>query len=643
MENVLSGGRTARFFEKLVQSGLASDANAYDYGLRDPDLFYLDAAAQPGHTNAELEKALLAEIERVKTEPISAAELKRTLKQAEAQYVFGQDSVQSQGSELGGNAMRGDWRYGETYLENLRKVTPADVQRVANKYLVENNRTVGYFEPIVAEKTKTTTQNIPSAKLAAKPVIETVADAKTEPRLTPNTPQKSANTAIQIKANAQAKPALKVEPKRLVFDNGITVIVQENHATPAVSLSGALLSAGSVFDPQNKPGLAAFTADLLSRGTTTRSLLDIARTLEDVGASANIGAGDEYVSLGGRSLTGDFGTMLDILADQLRNPAFPQAELDKARARALAGLEDARQDTGTLAQIAFANAIYPVGHPYHEATLDERIAAIKSFTRDDLMNFYQAHYGPERLILTIVGDVNSAKAADEIKQRFGDWKKQGNLPKLDIPDTNIATATTKTSVIMVPDKTQADVLYGYAGHLKRSDPDFYRVIVLNTILGGGGLTSRLAVNVRDRLGLVYGIYAGTDASLGAGPFKVQFGSNPANVDKAIAEMQSQISLARDKGFTSKEVQDVIDYLTGSYAITLSTNAGVANQLLAAEVYGLGNDYIQKRNSYYKAITPAQVNEAARKYLQPGMGTLVIAGTYAARNDAAGNASAAGGA
>ena len=555
--------------------------------------------------------------------------------------------MQSQGSELGGNAMRGDWRYGETYLENLRRVTPADVQRVAQKYLIETNRTVGYFEPIVAAKNamaQTESKPFAGAALAAR---EKTLPASLDELLAQSDAAAQTRNLVfsepQTQANAQMKPTMKVEPKRMVLDNGITVIVQENHATPAVSLSGALLSAGSVFDPQDKPGLANFTAGLLSRGTQTRSLLDIARALEDVGASANIGGGEEYVSLGGRSLTVDFGTMLEILADQLRNPVFPAEEIEKARARALAGLEDARQDTGTLAQIAFANAIYPVGHPYHEATLDERIASIKAITRDDLMQFYQSHYGPERLILTVVGDVNSAQAIDAIKQRFGDWKKQGDLPKLDIADTDIATGATKTSVIMVPDKTQADVLYGYAGHLKRSDPDFYRVIVLNTILGGGGLTSRLAVNVRDRLGLVYGIYAGTDAGLGAGPFTVRFGSNPANVDKAIAEMQSQISLAREKGFTPKEVQDVIDYLTGSYAITLSTNAGVAGQLLAAEVYGLGNDYIQKRNDYYRAITPAMVNEAARKYLQPGKGTLVIAGTYTARNDAAANAGAAGGA
>src|SRR5690606_6897344 len=151
LESALSVGRTGRFFGSLIQSGLASTAYAYDYGLRDPDLVLLEATAQPGKTNEELEKALLAEIEKLQTTPISDAELNRVFNQAEAQYIFSQDSVQSQGRQLGENTMRGDWRYGETYLENLRRVTPADVQRVAKTYFTTENRTVGYFEPIAAD------------------------------------------------------------------------------------------------------------------------------------------------------------------------------------------------------------------------------------------------------------------------------------------------------------------------------------------------------------------------------------------------------------------------------------------------------------------------------------------------------------
>ncbi|MDF2440453.1 MAG: zinc protease, partial [Abditibacteriota bacterium] len=457
LESVLSGGRTGRFFTSLIQTGLASSADAYDYGLRDPDLAFLDATAQPGKTNEELEKGLLAELEKVKSTPISDEELQRVLKQAEAQYIYGQDSVQSQGRQLGENAMRGDWRYGENYLANLRRVTPADVQRVAQKYFVERNRTVGYFEPITADAASApartaanatgtgatgsggATVNAVAANVSATDAslvnasnstggatISTLATSTASPVAAVSTVQNSTATRAANRA-AQARTAAK--PTRVVLDNGLTVIVQENHANPTVAVSGALLSAGSIFDPADKPGLASFTASQLSRGTKARSLLDIARTLESVGASAGVRGGQEYATLSGRSLTRDFETMLDVLADQVRNPSFPVDELEKARHQTLAGIESARQSTGTLARIAFMNALYPKGHPYHSPTLDEQAAVVKNLTREDLVAFHAARYAPERLVLTIVGDVDAATAIASVQKYFGSWPRKGNLPE----------------------------------------------------------------------------------------------------------------------------------------------------------------------------------------------------------------------
>ena len=407
------------------------------------------------------------------------------------------------GSELGENAARGDWRFGATYLAHLRRVTPADVQRVASKYLVERNRTVGYFEPVIARAATTAASTsasappaVPSQLVAPRPFVRANAEVRPSP------------------ATTATVPAKKPVTTRVVLANGLTVVVQENHANPTVAVSGALTSAGGIFDPADKPGLASFTASQLSRGTTSRSFLDIARTLENVGAQVSVSGGDEYVSVGGRSLSRDFGTMMSVLADELRHPAFPADELEKARQQTLAGLEEARQDTGTLGQIAFSNALYPVGHPYHTPTLDQQTAVTKSLTREDLAAFYTAHYAPNRLILTIVGDVNTSSVLATINKQFGDWAKKLGLPAINIPDVALtagkagAANLVKPLVIMVPGKAQTDVIYGYPGHLKRTDRDFYSVIIMNTILGGGGgLSSRLAVNVRDRLGLVYGIYA----------------------------------------------------------------------------------------------------------------------------------------
>lgn len=636
LSTALSGGRTSRFFQDLVQTGLASSAGADYTGLRYPDLFGFDATAQPGHTNAELEKALLAEIEKLQTAPIASDELRRALNQAEAGYIFGNESVSAQGSSLGENAMRGDWRFGETYVANIRKVTPADVQRVAQKYFTARNRTVGDFEPIMASPSTPNTRGTGEALQGAGQARKSVAASPLPVRAGTRIASSSLAPKIGRRGHSSVRrstcpAALAVKtpkPTRVVLPNGLTVIVQENHATPTVSVSGALLSAGGVFDPPAQHGLAGFTAAQLSRGTEKRSLLDIARLLEDVGASAGVGGGDEYVSLSGHALTRNFDTILDVLSDELRHPTFPAAELEKARAQSLAGIEQARQDTGTLGSIAFTNALYPVGHPYHQPTLDEQEAFLKSLTRDDLVSFHQAHYAPDKLILTIVGDVKTQDAVGAVKRYFGDWPKKGGLAAITIPDVPMPEMIKPrpATAIFVPDKAQVDVRYGYPGQIRRSSPDFYAMNVLTTIFGSG-LSSRLMMNVRDRLGYVYGIGASDSATLGPGPFQVVFGSNPANVDKAAAEMDRQLALAASGDFTPDEVSRAISYITGSYAVTLATNGAVASQLLGAEIYGLGMDYIQKRNSFYQAVTPAQVNAIAKKYLHPGAGMLVISGTY----------------
>ena len=619
LETVLSNGRTSRLFQDMVQTGLASDAEAYDYGLRDPDLIYFSATAQPGHTNAELEQALLKEIATLQATPISAEELTRAVNQAEAGYVFGKDSVEQQGEQLGEDAMKGDWRYGETYLSYLRKVTPADVQRVAQKYLTADNRTVGYFEPL------------PLAPGQAPPPPsagggDTSPTFHFKPAVVP--PADDYRPELSAAQGGTFRAATAPAPTKVVLGNGLTVVVQEDHANATVSLSGAVLTAGSDADPAGKHGLAGVTAALLSRGTQSRSMLQLAAALENVGANLNVAAGPEYAMVNGESLTKDFPLMLDVLSDELRRPSFPQTEVDAARAQSLAGIADARSDTGTLADIAFADALYPAGHPYHAPTLDEQAAFLTGLTRQDLVQFHDAHYAPNQTVLTIVGDVNTQAVVALVKKYFGDWPAQAGLAPVSIPAVPPAPAPTKTVVIFVPDKAQTDVRYGYPGLLTRRDPDFYRVVVLNTILGGGsGLASRLATNVRDKMGLVYGIYAGTDAALGQGPFTVSFGANPANVDAAVAEMNRQLTLLRQDGVTPQEVSAAVAYLTGSYPVTLATDAAVSEQLLIAQIFGLGLNYIPDRNGYYRAVTPVEVNAAIQKYVRPGTGALVIAGTY----------------
>ena len=182
-------------------------------------------------------------------------------------------------------------------------------------------------------------------------------------------------------------------------------------------------------------------------------------------------------------------------------------------------------------------------------------------------------------------------------------------------------------MIRVPDKSQTAILWGHAGGLRRSDRDFYATQVLNLVLGGAGaLNSRLGNVIRDDMGLAYNVYSFIDASLYPGPFQVALGTNPANAQKAVDALLAEVRRIRDKGITQRERDEAVAYLTGRFPLRLETNAGVAEILWVMQFYSLGPDYVDRYADYYRAVTVAQVNEAARQHLHPDRATLVIAGT-----------------
>ncbi len=626
LDQVLSGGRSARLYQALVEGQLATSAWSSSYPRKDPGLFTLGATGSEGVTAAQLEQALLDEVEKIKAAPPSEEELTRARNQLEAYLVFQNDSVTQQGELLGFYESVISWKYLETILPNVKEVTPADVQRVANQYLTKENRTVGWFDPVNSPTAGTGSGvGAPSeynfknpmemeiayykspGSIATPRPIETVVNAKTPTRL----PESGAKA---------------VEPKRTVLKNGMVVIVHENHSNPTIAIRGTL-KAGGYFDPAGKNGLASFTASMLDRGTTKRSSLDIANELEYVGASVGVSSDTEAVRFSGKSLSKDFNLVLDILSDQLRNPSFPQEQIDKVKGQMIVGLQMEQESPQQQAGRAFLRAIFPEGHPSRPQTLQEDAEAIQSFTRDDLITFHKKYYGPETTAIVIVGDVDFDEAVKAVENYFGDWKPTGTPAKMEFPKVQLAKSSS-TQVIEMPDKRQVDVFYGHAGQLRRSDPDFYAAVVANHILGGGGgLDSKLGKHIRDDLGLVYSIGSGFDAGLGDGPWYMGFGTNPENVDKASAAADKVIRDFIKDGPTEQEFEETIDYITGSFPIRLETNDGVAGILSAAEFYGLGMDYIQKYTSYYRAVTIDQVREAAENHFHPDKATVVIAGPY----------------
>jgi len=621
VSQILSGGRSARLYQGLVEKGLAQSAGAGNSDQRDPYLFELDATPSANVAAPVVEKALEDEVARLQATPVSADDLARAVRQISANFVYQNDSVSAQAGQIGTYAAINQPRYLDTYLDKIKAVTPADVQRIAKRYLTADNRTVAAFDPQPLP---------PGAAPPPPPVMDNFGAAKpvTDPR------QKAVLAALDKTFNGAttvAKPGQTAKPTRVVLPNGLVVIVQENHANKTVALDG-LVRAGSLYDPDGKYGLAGMTAAMLGRGAGGKTALQLALTLESVGANVGVGASTEAADIAGTSLSQDFPLLLTTLADELRRPSFPTDQLERLRAQTLSSIEEQRQDTGgtggagSQAEIAFAQALYPKGHPYWLPSLDQSAVSAKAVTRDDLVHFYRTYYRPDTTLLVVVGDVNTQDVVHQVQAAFGDWAKPAApAPALTIPDVPAPVKTPAPRIIVLPDAPQTSLLFGYNGGLTRTSPDFYAAQIMNYVVGGDTFGARLGKTIRDQNGLAYSVYSFIDARHGSGPFQVFVGANPKNATRALSLLRQTLSQVRQYGITPDEVRQAKLYLTGEYPLRLETNAGVAGQLVVAEDYGLGLDYIQRRAALYNAVTPAQVNAATQKYLRPDQGVLIIAG------------------
>jgi zinc protease len=605
LATVLGEGRASRLYQGLVQTELASGVDAGAPSLHDPFLFFVTATARPGVAADRLEAAMLEAVEGVKSAPIAPAELARAQRQIEASFAYQTDSVTAQARQLGYWAMVDDWRYLTTYLDRIRAVTAADVQAVAQKYFLTDQRTVGHFVP--------TTGGAPPSP----PPQEAAARV-----------EKPSRGARPIPIPPPAKtPVVDRHITRFTLPNGIRVVVQANAASPTFALR-ASLPAGRAVEPKDRAGLASLTAAMLTRGTEQATALQFATALEDVGASLTASADALTTMITGRAESRDFERLMDLLADLLRRPAFPGDELGRLKGEALAQLAQAKDDPDRVAERAFERAIYPAGHPLRPVTFEEAETAIGAITRDDVERFYRRQYGPDALIVVVAGNAPADRVRAAIEARLGSWRRNPQAEPLSTPDVPLQAAAERVTIPM-PDKAQAAILWGHAGGLRRSDPDFYAAQIMNLVLGGGGaLNSRLGTVIRDERGLAYTVESFFDANRYPGPFEVALGTNPANVGRAIDALGHEVKRLRDAGITQRERDEAVAYLTGRFPLRLETNAGMAEVLWAMEFYRLGTDYLDRYADYYRAVTVAQANEAAMSHLHPDRATLVIAGTLA---------------
>ena len=606
-QNIISGGRTSRLYPALVHSGLASSAGGWQYENPEPTVFAFEIAMQPGSDHQAVEDVLDQTIERLKDEPVGERELLKARNKTKANFTYSADGVTKLAQQIGYYHLIYTHEYLTTFPEKVDAVTADDIRRVVAKYFAKDNRTVGWLIPTGEEGGAAT------AGGAAPDHVRWQHRPDTSP------PADPAETLLPPPAGlGTVAPIHRVE-----LDNGLVVVMQENHAAPFVALYGNIV-AGPVLDPPGKAGLSAFTAETISRGTQKRSWQEIREEMETVAAEILFGTGAQVATVGGRCLTDDLELLLTSAAEQLMMPAFPEDEIEKVRSEIMAAQQQRDEDTQQVAGKELFARLYPEGHPLHDPRLGTA-ESVSSITRADLLAFHSRYYRPENTILTIVGDIDPELTAKLIEGTFAAWQTKGDPVRPDLPQVPVPTEP-QTITVTVPNKTQADIALGFPG-IARRDPKYYQADLMNYVLGRSFM-SRLNMHIREELGLAYYVYSFYYAYWGPGPWVLHMGVNPANADKALETALEELRRIRNEPPSEEEVQLWKDYVKGTVARRMETYAGIAQELVLAAFYDLGPYHAYEYPGILADITAAEVQEAAKTFLHPDGYVAVIAGPAA---------------
>jgi zinc protease len=407
---------------------------------------------------------------------------------------------------------------------------------------------------------------------------------------------------------------------RETLPNGITVLVYERPGSQSVVIEG-YLPAGALAESPEQSGLANYTAVSLMRGSQQFSFDEIYEKLESVGAELGFSSGYHLTSFSAQSLAEDAGLVLNLLADVIRQPIFPEPLLNQLKGQIITGLQMRANDTQQMASLAFRELIYP-NHPYGRSQ-NGSLHTVPSLAVADVQQFHASHYGPKGLVICFVGALQPTEAVAKVSAILGDWQNpaQQSLPAL--PELVIPNGRLHTHHLM-PDKYQSDIVLGRPGP-SRFAPDYMDASLMNTVLGVFGMMGRIGKTVREAQGLAYYAYSSLQGGLGPGAWSAAAGVAPDKVEQAISSILAEIARIQNEPVPAEELADSQAYRIGSLPVGLETNSGIANVITDMELYGWGLDYLLTYPDLVRAITPAKVQAAAQKYLSTENLGIAVAG------------------
>lgn len=611
LANILGVGKSSRLYKTLVYDRqIAQQVSANNSSQEIAGRFQIVATARPGKTLEELESAINAEIEKIKKEGPTQEEVDRSYNATEAGFIFGMQTVAGKNDQLNQYAtFVGKPGYFQQDLARARRVTQEDVKRVANTYLIEHR-----LKATVLPRGKENRSSEPSA--------ETTATATPPAAATQTASNRSGGETSKWKL-----PTRKPDPhltlpriQRRQLSNGLEVVIVEHHELPVVTMN-LVVKSGAAADPQNRAGLASLTADLLDEGTKKRSALEISNSLIDIGARLATSADWDSSSTNLTTVTRHLDRALDIYADVVTNPAFLDDELKRTRAQRLASVKQQKDDAATIANIVYASILYGRNHPYgHPAIGDEdSLTAVKAA---DVRGFYETFYRPNNATLIVVGDVKPATILPQIERAFAGWQK-GAVPTTEIP---AAQNRERAGIYIVdrPGSAQSVINIGQVG-VARSTPDYFPLLVLNTMLGGQ-FVSRINLNLREDKGYTYGARTSFDYRRGAGPFSASAPVFTKVTKESVAELMKELRGIRGEiPITEKELEFSKQAIIRGYPRGFETPGQMANRLSDVVLYDLPDDYFNSYIQKVRAVTLDDVQRVANRSLDPAKMAILVVG------------------
>lgn len=416
-------------------------------------------------------------------------------------------------------------------------------------------------------------------------------------------------------------PALQLPAiQKRQLSNGLPVWIVELHEVPVVQVN-LVLRSGTANDPTGKYGIASLTAAMLTEGAGSRSSLEIADAVDFLGADLDVSSGIDATSVRLHAPVARLADALPVMADVALRPTFPKDELERQRQQRLTNLIQAKDDPGTIAALAFSRTLYGPTHRYGTATMGT-MDTIRAFTVDDLRTFYATTYRPENATLVVVGDVTPERVVPLLESSFGNWRTPG-APAPAVKLADVAQPTARAVYLVdKPGAPQTQVRIGWIG-VARSTPDFFPLQVLNTILGGA-FSSRLNLNLREKHGYTYGAGSSFDMRATPGPFSASAGVQTDKTKESLQEFFTELNGILQP-VPAEELTRAKNYVAMRFPGGFETTGDISRRLEDVVTYGLPDDYFSNYVQRIQAVTAADVQRVAKKYIDPSKLAVVVVG------------------